>query len=110
MGKRITQDDLYAARIFFNSALPLLRVVIESRRELSSAFRGKSFVFQVSALYPRAPGGKMATHFVVENGRFTVKVDAVHPSPTLSWNFRISINSSCSSPGGGCPSPGCGAF
>ena len=87
MGKRITQDDLYAARIFFNSALPLLRVVIESRRELSSAFRGKSFVFQVSALYPRAPGGTMATHFVVENGRFTVKVDAVHPSPDIELEF-----------------------
>ena len=87
MGNKITRDDLYAARIFFNSALPLLRVVVESRAEIAKKFKGKSFVFQVSALYPRAKGGKMATHFVVEDGQFTVKVSEVHHAPDIELEF-----------------------
>ncbi|MEG1017359.1 MAG: hypothetical protein RSE36_06065, partial [Oscillospiraceae bacterium] len=68
----VTQNDLYAARIFFNSALPLLKVVVESKPELAKKFAGKSFVFQVSALYDKAESGKMATHFVVKDGKFEV--------------------------------------
>lgn len=84
---QITQDDLYAARIFFNSALPLLRVVVESKPEIAKKFAGKSFVFQIAALYDGAPGGKMATHFLVENGKFTVKVSSVHPKPDIEFIF-----------------------
>ena len=87
MGKKITKNDLYAARIFFNAALPLLRVVVERRPDLSKLFKGKSFVFQVSALYVRAKGGKMATHFVVEDGKFTVKVNEVHLAPDIELEF-----------------------
>ena len=77
MGKKITKHDLYAARIFFNAALPLLRVVVESRRDLSRLFKGKSFVFQVTAPCVRVKGGKMATHFVVEDGKFTEDIGQI---------------------------------
>lgn len=83
----ITQEDLYAARIFFNSALSLLKVTIMSKPELKAKFAGKSFVFQVSALTDTVPEGKMATHFVVENGEFTVKVSSVHPKPDIDLEF-----------------------
>lgn len=83
----ITQDDLYAARIFFNAALPLLKVVIDSRPAIKAKFAGKSFVFQVSALYADAPGGKMATHLVCENGEFTVHVSEIHPAPDIEFIF-----------------------
>lgn len=84
----VTQNDLYAARIFFNSALPLLRVVVENKPELAQKFKGKSFVFQVSALYDKADGGKMATHFVVEDGKFKVHVSEVHNNPDIEFIFK----------------------
>ncbi|MEG1304009.1 MAG: hypothetical protein RR058_05555 [Oscillospiraceae bacterium] len=83
----VTQNDLYAARIFFNSALPLLKVVVESKPELAKKFAGKSFVFQVSALYDKAESGKMATHFVVKDGKFEVKVSEIHKNPDIEFVF-----------------------
>jgi len=83
----ITQDDLYAARIFFNSALPLLKVVIQSKPEISAKFRNKRFVFQISALYNKAPDGKMATYFIFNKGDITVKVSEIHPKPDIELVF-----------------------
>ncbi len=83
----ITQDDLYAARIFFNAALPLLKVVIQSKPNIKKKFEKKNFVFQVSALYDKAPGGKMATHLVFNKGEITVKVSEIHPKPDIEFVF-----------------------
>lgn len=84
---RITQDDLFAARIFFNSALPLLKVVIQSKPEIAKKFENKSFVFQVSALYGEAPGGRMATHFLFDHGQIDVKVSEINPKPDIELEF-----------------------
>ena len=83
----ITQDDLYAARIFFNSALPLLKVVILSKPKLRKKFEKKNFVFQISALYDKAPGGKMSTHLVFDQGEITVKVSETHAKPDIEFVF-----------------------
>lgn len=83
----ITQDDLYAARIFFNSALPLLKVVIQSRPALAKKFANKSIVFQVSALYDKAPGGKMSTHLIFNKGEITCKVSETHSNPDIEFVF-----------------------
>lgn len=84
---KITQDDLYAARIFFYSALPLLKVIAESEPKYGDKFKGKSFVFQVSAAYEGAEGGKMATHFVVEDGVWTTFVGKAHEAPDVEFAF-----------------------
>lgn len=84
---QITQDDVYASRIFFYSALPLLRVIAESEPKYGDKFKNKSFVFQVSAMYEEAEGGKMATHFVVENGSWTVNAGKAHESPDVEFIF-----------------------
>lgn len=83
----ITQDDLYAARIFFNSALPLLKVVIQGKPKLNKKFEKKDLVFQISALYDKAPGGKMATHLIFNRGEITVKVSEIHPNPDIEFVF-----------------------
>jgi hypothetical protein len=83
----ISQDDLFAARIFFNSALPLLKVVIQSKPQIRKKLGKKGFVFQVSALYDEAPGGRMATHFVFGKGDITVKVSEAHPKPDIELEF-----------------------
>jgi hypothetical protein len=83
----ITQDDLFASRIFFYSALPLLKVIAESEPKYGDKFKGKSFVFQVSAAYEGAEGGKMGTHFVVEDGKWTVVVGKLHEAPDVEFVF-----------------------
>ncbi|MDR3264064.1 MAG: hypothetical protein LBT30_07135 [Clostridiales bacterium] len=84
---KITQSDLYAAGIFFYSAIPLLKVICESEPKYGDRFKGKSFVFQISALYPEAEGGKMASHFVVEDGKWTTAVGKIHENPDLEFVF-----------------------
>ncbi|MEG1181494.1 MAG: hypothetical protein RSD39_05635, partial [Oscillospiraceae bacterium] len=59
----------------------------ESKPELAKKFAGKSFVFQVSALYDKAESGKMATHFVVKDGKFEVKVSEIHKNPDIEFVF-----------------------
>ncbi|MDR2634431.1 MAG: hypothetical protein LBC13_00450 [Clostridiales bacterium] len=84
---KITQGDLYAARIFFYAAIPLLKVICESEPKYGDKFKGKSFVFQISALYDKADGGKFATHFVVEDGKWTTHVGEIHESPDVELEF-----------------------
>lgn len=82
----ITQEDKYAAGIFFNSALPLLKVIAESEPKYGNKFKGKSFVFQVSAL-TGDNAEKLATHFVVEDGKWNTFVNKVHENPDLEFIF-----------------------
>ena len=85
--KQITQNDLFAARIFFNSALPLLRIIVQDVPEIGRKFTGKTFVFQVSARYEQAEHGKLATYFDVKDGEFSVHVSEVHASPDIELEF-----------------------
>ncbi len=83
----ITQDDRYAARIFLNAALPLLRVVAVDYPNLKKKFDKKSFIFQVSALDKEAPKGKIATYFTIENGVWTTHINDVCDAPDLEFEF-----------------------
>lgn len=85
--REITQNDLYAARIFFNSALPLLKVIVQDVPSIGKKFAGKSFLFQVSALYDKAEKGKMATYFDVKDGVFTTHVSEVCDKPDIELEF-----------------------
>ncbi|MDR0854978.1 MAG: hypothetical protein LBN25_01260 [Christensenellaceae bacterium] len=84
---KITESDVYAANIFLGAAVPLLRVICESEPKYGDKFKGKFFVFQMSALYDGVPGGKIATHFVVEDGKWTCKALEVHESPDVEFQF-----------------------
>ncbi|MEG1525347.1 MAG: hypothetical protein RRZ24_05405 [Clostridia bacterium] len=85
--KEVTQNDLYAARIFFNSALPLVKVIVQDVPKIGKKFVGKNFIFQVSARYDKAEKGKMATYFDVKNGEFTVHVSEVCDKPDIEFIF-----------------------
>jgi hypothetical protein len=82
----MTDDALYASRIFLNAALPLVKVLAEEKPELKKAFAGKSGTAQVSALDAASPGGKVGTHFVVESGSITV-VPGVAEKPDVELCF-----------------------
>jgi len=77
-------DDkaVYASRIFLNSALPLLKVLVEETPKLRKAFAGKNGTVQVSAL----GGAKIGTHFVVSRGELTV-VCSLAEKPTIELEF-----------------------
>lgn len=83
----VSQKDIYAANIFFKSALPLVKVICESVPKIGAKFENKSFVFQVSAVCEEAEGGLMATHFVVDNGVWSVVAGKVYPSPDIEFKF-----------------------
>ena len=85
--KQITQNDLYAARVFFNAAIPLLRVIVESCPNIEKKFAGKNFTFQISAKYDQKPEGKWGSHFVVENGKFTTHVSEILEKPDIELEF-----------------------
>lgn len=65
----ISNEDLYSNKIFLNSVLPLLKVIIESKEEFSKKFEGKNAIVQVSALNEE---NKVGTHFIIENGKWQV--------------------------------------
>lgn len=102
---KITQSDLYAARIFLYAAVPLLKVICESEPKYGDKFKGKSFVFQISAAYERAEGGKFATHFVVEDGVWTTHAGAVHEKPDVEFAFPNLRNLNIFFSGKGMPLP-----
>lgn len=83
----ITQEDKYAAGIFFHSALPLLKVIAENEEKYGNKFKGKNFVFQVSAKFDEAENGVMATHFIVEDGVWRVFPGKAHEKPDIEFAF-----------------------
>lgn len=63
-------DEVYANRIFLNSVLPLLKVIVEDVPVFGKLWERVSAVCQVSAL---GSDGKVGTHFIIEEGQWTVK-------------------------------------
>ncbi|MBL8968194.1 MAG: hypothetical protein JNG85_14400 [Spirochaetaceae bacterium] len=86
----MTADELYASRIFLNSALPLLKVLAEDKPAVGKAFAGKKGVVQVSARLEAADAdsgaGKAGTHFYVEEGRLRFQ-KGLHGEPDLELEF-----------------------
>ncbi len=86
----MTADELYASRIFLNSALPLLKVLAEEKPGVGKGFAGKSGVVQVAAKLDAtgADSGadKAGTHFHVEEGRLRF-VKGLHEAPDLELEF-----------------------
>lgn len=81
-------DVLYANRIFFNAALPLIKVIASDVPEIKKKFAKVHAVIQVSALDSEAEGGKVGMHFVVNGDEWQVHLDAVDPKPHIELEFK----------------------
>lgn len=79
----MTMDELYANKIFLNSVLPLVKVVVEAREDLAKAFAGKTVKVQISAA---DSSGKVGTCFDIQDGQWTV-VKGVTEKPDLELEF-----------------------
>ena len=82
------QKELYASKIFFNAALPLLKVIATDVPSLKAKFDKLTTVLQVSALDPEAEGGKYATHFIITEGEWETKLNAAHEAPDVELEFK----------------------
>lgn len=82
------QNELYASKIFFNAALPLLKVIANDVPSLKAQFDKITAVLQVSALDPEVEGGKVATHFIITEGEWEVKLNSVHENPDVELQFK----------------------
>lgn len=80
----ITDRDLYSSKIFINSVLPLIKVIVEERPELGSKFKGKNGIIQVSA---NAENGKVGMHYEIEDGNFTVLLGVID-NPDVELEFK----------------------
>ncbi|MCL2195054.1 MAG: hypothetical protein FWB76_03795 [Oscillospiraceae bacterium] len=82
------QDTLFAYKIFLNAALPLVKVIATDVPSLAKKFKKAHCIFQVSALCPEAPKGKVATHFTVNNGEWLVCADKVCNNAMVELQFK----------------------
>jgi len=82
------QDTLYSYKIFLNAALPLVKVIAGDIPALAKKFEKAHCVFQVSALCPEAPEGKVATHFTVNSGEWKVCADKVATNAMVELQFK----------------------
>lgn len=62
----------YTNKVFMAGALPLLKTIASDVPELKKKFEGVNAIYQVSARINSED--KEATHFIVENGEWTVKL------------------------------------
>jgi len=77
-------DDIYANKIFLNSVLPLLKVIVEDVPSIGNYWIGRSAVCQVSAIGPEE---KVGTHFVIDEGQWTVKKGIYDGEPHVELEF-----------------------
>lgn len=80
----ITDNELYSNKIILNSVLPLLKVLVSAKPDLAKGFAGKNAVVQFSA---KNCEGKVATHFLIEEGVWTV-IPGVTEKPDVDFEFK----------------------
>ena len=61
----MANETVLTNKIFLNAVLPLVKVIATDVPSLAKKFEHMHAVFQVSALDPESPAGKVATHFTV---------------------------------------------
>lgn len=84
-----TKEELYANKIFFNAALPLIKVIAQDVPSLKKQYEKVHAVIQVSALDPEAEGGKIGMHYVI-NGPddWLIHLNKVDPKPHVELEFK----------------------
>jgi hypothetical protein len=79
-----TKEEIFANRIFLNSVLPLLKVIVENQGTLAQKFKNRTVVVQISA---DDPDGKVGTYFNIQNGAWNV-VKGIAEKADLELEFQ----------------------
>lgn len=84
----MANETVLTNKIFLNAVLPLVKVIATDVPSLAKKFEHMHAVFQVSALDPESPAGKVATHFTVNNGEWRVCADKVATNAFVDLEFK----------------------
>ncbi|MDR3344672.1 MAG: hypothetical protein LBT21_03660 [Oscillospiraceae bacterium] len=84
----IPKKERITNKLFLNAVLPLLKVIATDVPALAKGFANAQTVVQISALDDENPAGKSATHFIIENGAWTVKNDKPAEAPAVELEFK----------------------
>jgi hypothetical protein len=80
----LTENDSYAIRIFLNAVLPNLKTIASDVPEITEKWKGKNATCQISA---KTDDGKVGTHFLIEDGNWTVKTGLSEKKPDVELEF-----------------------
>jgi hypothetical protein len=83
----LSENDIYANRIFLNAALPLVKVLAAEVPALTKAYAGKNGIIQISAVEDPEGPKLVGTHFLVEDGALTVKLGPCEKKPDVELRF-----------------------
>lgn len=82
------KDTVLTNKIFLNAALPLVKVIAGDIPSLAKKFEHIHAIYQISALCPDVPEGKVATHFVVNSGEWLVHNDKIATNAHVELEFK----------------------
>ena len=84
----MASEAVLTNKIFLCAALPLIKVIGTDVPSLAKKFEHMHAVFQLSAIDPDSPGGKVGTHFTVNNGEWKVCADKVATNAYVDLEFK----------------------
>ncbi|MDR0451484.1 MAG: hypothetical protein LBH15_00405 [Treponema sp.] len=88
-----TATDIMTAKLFFNAAFPVMRVVLEDDPAMKARFAGVRAVVQIGAKNPGGDEGFLACHLVFDNGAFSVaQGPAENPDIALTFPTVAKMN------------------
>lgn len=80
----LSENDIYANRIFLNAVLPNLKTVAQDLPEIAKLWQGRNALCQISA---RDGDGKVGTHFIIEKGAWKVVPGISENKPDIELEF-----------------------
>lgn len=79
------QETLFSTNLFLYAVCPLLKTILEDRPALQKGWQAKKAVAQISC---KIPDGKMAIHYIFENGTCTPKKGVSEETPDVELEFK----------------------
>ena len=83
-----SREEVLTNKIFLCAALPLVKVIANDIPNLAKLFEHAHSIYQVSALCPDVPEGKVGTHFVVNNGEWLCHADKLTNNAHVELEFK----------------------
>ncbi|MDR0784366.1 MAG: hypothetical protein LBE74_00575 [Treponema sp.] len=92
-----TQQDIITAKLFFNAAFPVMKVVLEDDPTMKARFQDVQAVVQISAFLERVGGEALACRLVFDKGQFSVVQGAAgatdkKPDVVLAFSSLAKMN------------------
>lgn len=90
----LQSEEFYANKIFLNAVLPVLKTTVEGKPQLTKAWEGKSGICQIRCLANSFDSQDDGTHFIIEDGEWSVKrgLSEETPDMELVFNSRKHLN------------------